>query len=194
LLTIRRDHLSPQTEIDAEKFSKKIARDPIRASTHPDVWICLHDLFDAGERQRWVLAVVGGVVLCCRDLALPKADKEVVERIAMSDKRGRAGRRGRRGQKGLWLLLRRIRRHCDREGSADDESEAGQGASFDHHLVPSAVGNALRGQLYDRGDIIRYEDGQYTHIICTHTAIARLRCRRRHIGLTFVLLVPHFCN
>lgn len=26
---------------------------------------------------------------------------------------------------------------------ANDESEAGQGASFDHHLVPSALGNAL---------------------------------------------------
>ena len=99
-----------------KKLSKKIARDPIRAGTHPDVWICLHDLFDAGERQRWVLAVVGGVALCCRNLALPEADKEVVERIAVSDKCGGAGRRGRRGQKGLWLLLRRIRRHCDREG------------------------------------------------------------------------------
>ena len=64
-----------------------------------------------------MLAVVGGVVLCRRNLALPEADKKVVERIAMSDKRGRAGRRGRRGQKGLWLLLWGIRRHCDREGS-----------------------------------------------------------------------------
>jgi len=26
---------------------------------------------------------------------------------------------------------------------ANDESEAGQGASFDHHLFPSVLGNAL---------------------------------------------------
>ena len=70
------------------------------------------------------------------------------------------------------------------KAAANDESEAGQGASFDHHLVPSALGDAVRDQLYDRGDTISYECSQYPHIICTHTASARLRCRRRHVGLT----------
>jgi len=40
------------------------------------------------------------------------------------------------------------------EKAPDDESEAGQGASFDHHLVPSAVGNVFRGRLCDREDTI----------------------------------------